>query len=196
VLSGLHRQRFGDGSSSKLLQTASLPMHELHQRPFFIRVLVPTGDPDGLRIVEKSNWPGVGVVFNRTNYKEVVNRGEFDKTGVYVLVGTSDDSILPAIYVGEGDPVKNRLNQHYSKKDFWDIDPGFQGCCDDHAAPVRKAVPAGDGDGAIENGRRRHHERKEPPKELRVAMEGTVGDPLRVAPRSQLFGQLTGDLPE
>ncbi|HQR42053.1 MAG TPA: GIY-YIG nuclease family protein [Gemmatales bacterium] len=95
-------------------------MPDTHQRPFFIRVLVPTGDPDGLRIVEKSNWPGVGVVFNRTNYKEVVSRGEFDKTGVYVLVGTSDDSILPTIYIGEGDPVKNRLNQHYGKKDFWD----------------------------------------------------------------------------
>ena len=94
-------------------------MPDFQQRPFFIRVLVPTGDPDGLRIVEKSNWPGVGVVFNRTNYKEVVNRIEFDKTGVYVLVGTSDDSILPTIYVGEGDPVKNRLNQHYGKKDFW-----------------------------------------------------------------------------
>lgn len=91
----------------------------MNQRPFFIRVLVPTGDPDGLRIVEKSNWPGVGVVFNRTNYKEVVVRSEFDKTGVYVLVGTSDDSILPTIYVGEGDPVKARLNQHYGKKDFW-----------------------------------------------------------------------------
>jgi hypothetical protein len=95
-------------------------MPDFQQRPFFIRVLVPTGDPDGLRIVEKSNWPGVGVVFNRTNYKEVVNRVEFDKTGVYVLIGTSDDSILPTIYVGEGDPVKNRLNQHYGKKDFWD----------------------------------------------------------------------------
>lgn len=95
-------------------------MADFHQRPFFIRVLVPTGDPDGLRIVEKSNWPGVGVVFNRTNYKEVVSRGEFEKTGVYVLVGTSDDSILPTIYVGEGDPVKNRLNTHYGKKDFWD----------------------------------------------------------------------------
>jgi hypothetical protein len=94
-------------------------MPDFQQRPFFIRVLVPTGDPDGLRIVEKSNWPGVGVVFNRTNYKEVVSRIEFDKTGVYVLVGTSDDSILPTIYVGEGDPVKNRLNQHYGKKDFW-----------------------------------------------------------------------------
>ncbi|MFN5624043.1 MAG: GIY-YIG nuclease family protein, partial [Planctomyces sp.] len=49
----------------------------------------------------------------------VVNRTEFGKTGVYVLIGTSDDSILPVIYVGEGDPVRNRLNQHYGKKDFW-----------------------------------------------------------------------------
>jgi hypothetical protein len=95
-------------------------MSEFQQPPFFIRVFVPTGDPDGLRIVEKSNWPGVGVVFKRTNYKDVINRHEFEKTGVYVLVGTSDDSILPTIYVGEGDPVKNRLNQHYGKKDFWD----------------------------------------------------------------------------
>jgi hypothetical protein len=95
-------------------------MPDFHQRPFFIRVLVPNGDPDGLRIVEKSNWPGVGVVFNRTNYKEVVTRTEFDKTGVYVLVGTSEGSVLPTIYLGEGDPVKSRLNQHYGKKDFWD----------------------------------------------------------------------------
>jgi hypothetical protein len=95
-------------------------MLDIYQRPFFIRVLVPTGDPDGLRIVEKSNWPGVGVVFNRTNYKEVVGRDEFDKTGVYVLVGTSEGSLLPTIYVGEGDPVKGRLNQHYGKIDFWD----------------------------------------------------------------------------
>lgn len=95
-------------------------MPDVQQRPFFIRVFVPTGDPDGLRIVEKSNWPGVGVVFNRTYYKEVVGRSEFDKTGVYVLIGTSDDSNLPTIYIGEGDPVKNRLNQHYGKKDFWD----------------------------------------------------------------------------
>jgi hypothetical protein len=70
-------------------------MTEFQQRPFFIRVLVPTGDPDGLPIVEKSNWPGVCVVFNRTNYNEVGNRVEFDKTGVYVLVGASNDRVLP-----------------------------------------------------------------------------------------------------
>lgn len=95
-------------------------MPRLQQRAFSIKMFVPDGDPDGLRIVEKSNWTGVGVVFNRTNYKEVVGRSEFDKTGVYVLVGSSEGSVLPTIYVGEGDPVKDRLNQHYSKKDFWE----------------------------------------------------------------------------
>lgn len=81
---------------------------------------MPNGDPDGLRLVEKSNWSGIGVVFNRTNYKEVVSRPEFDRTGVYVLVGNSGASSLATIYVGEGDPVKERLNSHYGKKDFWD----------------------------------------------------------------------------
>lgn len=95
-------------------------MPDFHQRPFSIRIFVPDGDPDGLRLVEKSNWTGVGVVFNRTNYKDVAARPEFDKTGVYVLFGLGQESSLPTIYVGEGDPVKDRLNQHYSKKDFWD----------------------------------------------------------------------------
>ena len=81
---------------------------------------MPDGDPDGLRLVERSNWTGVGIVFKRTGYKEAASRPEFDRTGIYVLVGSSEESTLPTIYIGEGDPVKNRLNQHYSKKDFWD----------------------------------------------------------------------------
>lgn len=95
-------------------------MPNLHQRPFSIKVFVPNGDPDGLRLVEKSNWTGVGVVFKRTNFRQVIQRPEFERTGVYVLVGTTEDSSLPIVYIGEGDPVKERLNQHYSKKDFWE----------------------------------------------------------------------------
>ncbi len=95
-------------------------MTDFQQRPFSIRIFIPNGDPDGLRLVEKSNWSGIGVVFNRTNYKQVLDRNEFSRTGVYILVGSSDDSALPTIYVGEGDPVKDRLNSHYSKKDFWE----------------------------------------------------------------------------
>lgn len=95
-------------------------MPKYMQRPFSIRIFVPDGDPDGLRIVEKSNWTGIGVVFNRTIYKDAVTRSEFDKTGVYVLIGGSEDnSSLPTVYIGEGDPVKSRINSHFSQKDFW-----------------------------------------------------------------------------
>ncbi|QDV43410.1 hypothetical protein Enr13x_32660 [Stieleria neptunia] len=95
-------------------------MIDPQMRPYSIRIFVPDGDPDGLRLVERSNWTGVGVVFKRTGYKQAAKRTEFDRTGIYVLVGMSEDSALPTIYIGEGDPVKTRLNQHYSKKDFWD----------------------------------------------------------------------------
>lgn len=89
-------------------------------RAFSIKMFVPNGDPDGLRLIEKSNWTGVGVLFKRTNYKEAVSRPEIERTGVYILVGSSDESALPLVYVGEGDPVKDRLAQHQQKKDFWD----------------------------------------------------------------------------
>ena len=56
-------------------------MPAFHKRLFFIRVFVPTGDPDGPHIVERPTGM-VLLHFNRTNYKEPVNRGEFDKTGI------------------------------------------------------------------------------------------------------------------
>jgi len=93
---------------------------EASLRPFSIRIFVPNGDPDGLRLVEKSNWTGIGVVFNRSNIRAALSRPEIGRTGVYILVGRSDDNALPIIYVGEGDPVDSRLKSHNSQKDFWD----------------------------------------------------------------------------
>jgi hypothetical protein len=87
--------------------------------PYSIRMFLPDGDPDGLRLIEKSNWTGLGVVFSRSGYKDALKREEFQRTGVYVLVGTSEESSLPTIYLGEGDPVRPRLDSHYAKKDFW-----------------------------------------------------------------------------
>lgn len=87
--------------------------------PYSIRMFLPDGDPDGLRLIEKSNWTGLGVVFSRSGYKDALKREEFQRTGVYVLVGTSEESSLPTVYIGEGDPVRPRLDSHYAKKDFW-----------------------------------------------------------------------------
>ncbi len=88
-------------------------------RPFSLKIFLPHGQPDGLRIVDKSNWTGRGIVFPRSLFSDIKKREEFQETGVYVLVGPSEDGELPKIYIGEGDPVKSHLEQHFSKKDFW-----------------------------------------------------------------------------
>lgn len=90
------------------------------KQPFSIHMFLPDGDPEGLRIISRSNWTGVGVAFTRAGYKTASKEDEFASTGVYILVGVDEDSSLPAVYIGEGDPVLNRLNNHYAEKDFWD----------------------------------------------------------------------------
>lgn len=86
---------------------------------FSVRVFIPDGDPDGLKLVEKSNWSGCGLVIPRTLLADAKARPELGRTGVYVLAGESDRSPLLQVYVGEGDPVCPRLEQHVKDKDFW-----------------------------------------------------------------------------
>ena len=87
--------------------------------PFSIRIFVANGDPDGLRIVERSNWNGRAMVFPRSLLPEVKKREEFSRTGVYLLLGPREDGEGEMLYIGEGDPVRPRLESHFSKKDFW-----------------------------------------------------------------------------
>jgi hypothetical protein len=89
------------------------------QTPFTLKIFVANGDPDGLRVVERSNWIGKALVFPRSLYPDIRSRPEFQQTGVYLLSGPSVDGSSEALYIGEGDPVRPRLEEHYAKKDFW-----------------------------------------------------------------------------
>jgi hypothetical protein len=88
-------------------------------KPFSLRIFVANGDPDGLRLVERSNWIGKAVIFPRPLYPKVRDREEFQQTGVYLLIGPRESGDGEQIYIGEGDPVRPRLEVHYAKKDFW-----------------------------------------------------------------------------
>ena len=87
--------------------------------PFSIHIFVPGGTPEGIKIVEKSNWVGCAISGPRSRFEELRKRGEFGKTGVYVLIGQSSQSEFQRVYIGEGDPVRSRLIAHYKQKDFW-----------------------------------------------------------------------------
>jgi hypothetical protein len=87
--------------------------------PFTIRIFVPDGDPEGVRLIDRMNWTGLGIVFPRAKWPEVRQRLEFIRAGVYILVGYQEDD-LPTIYIGQADGVRNRIDSHYQDKDFWD----------------------------------------------------------------------------
>lgn len=86
---------------------------------FSVRIFLPSGEPEGLRVIEKSNWTGQGLVFPRSLFAETRQRPELKRTGVYVLWGPGESGQLPRVYVGEGDGVLARLDQHARSKDFW-----------------------------------------------------------------------------
>lgn len=89
--------------------------------PFTLRIFVPDGDPEGLRIIDRMNWTGVGIVFPRSKWADVRKRPELTKTGVYILVGFKDgNEDLHTIYIGQADGVGNRIDSHIQKKEFWD----------------------------------------------------------------------------
>lgn len=88
-------------------------------RPYSIKIYLPDGTPDGLKIIEKSNWNGKGVVCPRSSFPDNKAREEFSRTGIYILLGPSEQSDVNMLYVGQGDPIKRRLDSHYANKDFW-----------------------------------------------------------------------------
>ena len=88
-------------------------------KAFTLRIFVVDGDPDGLRVVDRTNWNGKALVFPRTLLPAVKQRSEFVQTGVYLLIGPRQDGEGDMLYVGEGDPVRPRFENHYAQKDFW-----------------------------------------------------------------------------
>jgi hypothetical protein len=83
-----------------------------------IRVFLVDGTPQGLRVVDRAGWTGTCLAFARADYTEARQRPEAARTGVYVLVG-QDENDRPRLYVGEGDDVSARLDNHHRSKDFW-----------------------------------------------------------------------------
>ena len=86
---------------------------------FSVRIFIPSGRPEGLRIIEKSNWTGQALTFPRAVLPEVRKREEITRTGVYILWGPSEDEDFPRAYVGEGETLLPRLNIHAKEKEFW-----------------------------------------------------------------------------
>lgn len=85
-----------------------------------VKIFLADGIAEGLKVIEKSNWVGKCISCSRSQFPKVKEREEFRKTGVYLIYGIDLNNTQAIIYIGEGDPVLQRLEAHDRNKDFWD----------------------------------------------------------------------------
>lgn len=87
-----------------------------------VRIFLADGKPSGLLIAEIMNWTGQLYLFPRNQLNEISKREALKKTGIYILVGSSEENFQKEkVYIGEADNIHARLINHDSddKKDFW-----------------------------------------------------------------------------
>lgn len=103
-------------------------------RPYTIQILVPDGDPEGLKIIGKMNWSGLGFIFPRHHWPAISNRPEFKKMSVYILCGfaseADEDDGMPTIYIGQTRTLFDRISNHDQTKEFWDYAACFMSSSD------------------------------------------------------------------
>lgn len=82
-----------------------------------ISLFLIDGTTDGVVACELFNWTGKGYKIPRSHLKELSEREDINRAGVYFLVGR-DEADSEATYIGEAEEVYKRLLQHQDK-DFW-----------------------------------------------------------------------------
>jgi len=90
-------------------------------KPYTIRLFVPNGNPDEIKVIDKMNWTGVGIEVARSVWKDQKQREEFNQAGIYILIGYQEEADdLPTLYIGQGDTIRSRIDSHEKNKAFWD----------------------------------------------------------------------------
>jgi len=86
-----------------------------------LTIFLIDGLATGPRTIEIGNWSGKAIYSQRSSLSKIMDRGELDRPGVYILKSIpSSESFTERIYIGEAENVKNRLKAHLSnsEKDF------------------------------------------------------------------------------
>lgn len=88
-------------------------------RPQTIQIFLPDGHPTSIREAEITNRLVKAILIPRNKLAEASKRDMVNYTGVYFLFGSSDETIKPKVYVGEGEDCFNRIKSHNRNKEFW-----------------------------------------------------------------------------
>ena len=76
--------------------------------------------PQGMIVVDSSNWRGIATSCPRASIQDLKGRGEAQRTGIYFLWGPDPElENETRVYVGEGVNIWDRVSDHLQKKEWW-----------------------------------------------------------------------------
>lgn len=83
-----------------------------------IQIYLPKGNPRGLRLAEMTTRTVRLIEIPRIHINDFFAMPDANQVGLYFLVGDSDSTDKPLLYIGQTGDLKRGLNQHVDK-DFW-----------------------------------------------------------------------------
>jgi hypothetical protein len=92
-----------------------------------LQILVPEGNPSGMKIIELTGWSGKCFIVPRQSLKELKDRSEVNQPGLYLLFGVDEGSVDDLVYIGESENFFSRITNHDTNKDFWNVAIIFTG---------------------------------------------------------------------
>jgi len=85
-----------------------------------LQLLVPSGDPNGIKLIKVSGWDGLCYIVPRQSLNELSTDSDVKNPGLYFLFGKDESSDNQLAYIGESENFFHRITSHNAKKDFWD----------------------------------------------------------------------------
>lgn len=83
-----------------------------------IQIYLPKGNPRGLRLAEMTTRTVRLIEIPRIHINDFFAMPDANQVGLYFLIGETESTEKPLLYVGQTGDLKRRLNQH-DDKDFW-----------------------------------------------------------------------------
>jgi hypothetical protein len=90
-------------------------------KPKTIQIFLPDGNPRGIKIAEITSRTVQAILIPRPSLEDAAKRVEVQGVAVYFLIGASDETNKPVLYIGEAESCIARLRQHNKSKDFWTV---------------------------------------------------------------------------
>ena len=83
-----------------------------------IQIYLPKGNPRGLRLAEMTTRTVRLIEIPRIHISDFFAMPEANQVGLYFLIGETESTDKPLLYVGQTGDLRRRLSQH-DDKDFW-----------------------------------------------------------------------------